>query len=138
MSTSQKLSLYKPVDGEPIPLTTLAYFRARLRRKLHSVILKEFKSSGISQAELTRRLRKDAATISRMISTPGNWSLDTVSDLLFAMRGAEPVYSLVYPLEKPARNFGAKERLEFSVEPKINKETTSKPLVLGAFEREPA
>src|SRR6266850_1150188 len=95
--------LSKPVEGEPLRGPTLVYFRARHRMKLYSLVLGEFKKSGISQAELCRRLRKGPAQISRLLGGPGNWSLDTVSDLLFAISGAEPAYELRYPLDKPGR-----------------------------------
>lgn len=111
MTTSQTFSLSKPTEGEPIRVPTLAYLRARHKRKLHSLVLAEFKKSGITQAELCRRLRKDAATVSRLLGEPGNWRLDTVSDLLFAISGAEPTYGVDYPLDKPARNFTGWDQL---------------------------
>jgi len=114
MSVSQKFSLSKPVEGQAILVPTLAYMRARHRRKLHSLVLAEFRKSGLSQAELCRRLRKEPAQISRMLGTPGNWSLDSVSDLLFAISASELTYQLAYPLEKAARNFRAHEQF-FSI-----------------------
>ncbi len=111
MSTSRTFSLSKPTEGEPIRVPTLAYLRARHKRKLHSLVLGEFEKSGITQAELCRRLRKDAATISRMLGSPGNWRLDTVSDLLFAINAAEPAYGVDYPLDKAARNFRGGDQL---------------------------
>jgi transcriptional regulator with XRE-family HTH domain len=98
MSTSQNFSLSKPALDESIPVPTLAYFRARQRRKLHSIVLAEFKKSGITQADLCRRLRKEPAQISRILGSPGNWRLDTVSDLLFAISAAELNLSVEYPL----------------------------------------
>jgi hypothetical protein len=114
MSTSKTTFLSKPAMGASISAPTLAYFRARNRRKLHSLVLKEFRDSGITQAELCLRLRKDPATISRMLGAPGNWGLDTASDLLFAIRGGEPSYKVEYPLDKPARNHGAMAQLELT------------------------
>ena len=111
MNTSRTFSLSKPTQGEPIRVPTLGYLRARHKRKLHSLVLREFKKSGITQAELCRRLRKDAATISRMLGSPGNWRLDTVSDLLFAINAAEPTYSVDYPLDKAVRNFTGVDQL---------------------------
>ena len=105
MSASKKLSLSKPIPGEQIPMTTLEYFRARHRRKQHGAVLSEFKKSGITQAELCKRLRKEPAQISRLLGSPANWSADTYSDLLFAISGAEPIQTIAYPLDMPARNY---------------------------------
>lgn len=103
MSASRKPLLSKPTPGEPIPVGTLGYFRARNRRKLHSLVLSEFEKSGITQAELCRRLRKEPAQISRLLGSPSNISVDTSSDLLFAISGAEADYTAAYPFEKPQR-----------------------------------
>ena len=105
MSASKKLSLSKPIPGEYVPLTTLEYFRARHRRKQHTIVLSEFKRSGITQAELCKRLKKEPAQISRLLGSPTNWSADTYSDLLFAISGAEPIQSVSYPLDMPERNY---------------------------------
>lgn len=113
MDTSQKTSsLYKPSADDPIPLGTLGYFRARNRWRVYEVVLNEFRNSGITKAGLARRLGKRPEVISRLLGAPGNWGLDTVSDLLFAISGAEPVYKRAYPLEMAARNDGRPEWLD--------------------------
>lgn len=49
-------------------------------------------------------MQKDPGHLNRLLNAPGNWTLDTVSDLLFAICGGVPVYSIGYPLDKPERN----------------------------------
>jgi hypothetical protein len=106
MPTSKKISsLSKPDRDERIPLGTLGYFRARNRYRIHDVVLKAFAKSGISQATLARRLGKKPDVICRWLGAPGNWTLDTVSDLLFAISGTEPNYSLSSPLDEGTRNY---------------------------------
>jgi hypothetical protein len=112
MPTSQTSLLSKPVGDDPIPLGTLGYFRARTKQRMYNLVLREFKKSGVSKADLARRLRKTAAQMSRTFGGPGNWTLDTVSDLLFAIGGGELASSISYPLEKPTRNYRAPDWLE--------------------------
>ncbi|MFZ0694960.1 MAG: hypothetical protein WAN51_12585 [Alphaproteobacteria bacterium] len=105
MTTSLATStLSKPVPGDQIPLGTLGYFRALNRSAAYELVVVEFQTSGITQAELARRLGKGTDVVCRTLGAPGNWGLDTVSDYLFAIFGAVPVYSRSYPLEAPARN----------------------------------
>jgi hypothetical protein len=68
------------------------------------LIQKEFEKCGITQADVASRLGKGTDRICHLLSAPGNWTLDTVSDLLFAMSGAEVEYRVAYPLDRPARN----------------------------------
>jgi hypothetical protein len=74
-------------------------------------VQKEFERSGLSQAELAGRMGKGADRVCRLLGAPGNWTLDTVSDLLFAISGSEAKYELSYPFEKPKRNLTRPEWL---------------------------
>jgi len=105
MTTSLAIStLSKPVPGSQIPLGTLGYFRALNRSAAYELVIGEFQASGITQAELARRLGKGTDVVCRTLGAPGNWGLDTISDYLFAISGAVPVYRHSYPLEAAARN----------------------------------
>ena len=104
-------SLFRPTDDDRVPVGTLGYFQARNRNRLYELVLREFEHSGISQAALARRLGKRPDQICRWLGAPGNWGLDTVSDLLFAISGAEPEYRLAYPLDSAQRNFNEPEWL---------------------------
>jgi hypothetical protein len=102
MHTSRNISLREPEGSERIPEATLAYFRMRNQHRLYSLVIGEFKRSGITQADLARRLGKGADIVCRWLRSPGNWTADTASDLLFASSGAEPRYSVGYPLTAAA------------------------------------
>ena len=118
MNTSQQTaSLSNPAGDDPVPVGTLAYFQARNRSRIYESVIQEFLNSGISQATLARRMSKRPEQINRLFGAPGNWTLDTVSDLLFAISGAEPVYGVQYPLKEPSRNYRQPEWLVSGGEP---------------------
>jgi hypothetical protein len=97
-------TLCKPKSADLIPVGTFGYFRARNRWQAYDLVLTEFKNSGLTKADLARRLGKRPEVVSRLLGAPGNWGLDTVSDLLFAISGAAVVYNPAYPLDMPAGN----------------------------------
>ena len=80
---------------------TRAYFQDRLRTRLYDLVIREletYKSRGLTQAQLAIRIGKRTDQISRWLSSPGNLTLDTVSDLLLGIAGAE----LKMDIERPA------------------------------------
>jgi hypothetical protein len=99
MRISPTTNLSEPSGAEKISEGTLTYFRARNRRRLYEFVVKEFERSGLSQAHLARRLGKGTDIVCRWLGSPGNWTADTVSDLLFASSGAEAGYIARYPLQ---------------------------------------
>ncbi len=129
MPTSRITSLSKPTVGTRVPAATQAYLRARNKRKAYDLVIKEFKKSKLSNAELALRLGRGADRVCKILAGPSNWTLDTMSDVLFAISGAEPVYGLQYPLDKPKRNYLGKDR--------YNREETgsdSNPIKVGPGE----
>ena len=67
----------------------LGYFRARLKNRLHELVLTEFmkleNEKDFTKADMARRIHKRPELVTRLLGAPGNWTLDTVSDLLLAM-----------------------------------------------------
>jgi hypothetical protein len=100
--TTQRLS--EPVGAEPIPPATLEYMRTRNRLRLFDLIHKELRRSGVTRAQLAKRMGRGLDRISHLLGAPGNWTLDTASDLLFAISGAEISYGVSHPLRKAPRN----------------------------------
>lgn len=102
MSTQLPVSQATPISSEvrgadtAIPVAMLAYFRGRFGNKIHELVLAEFaaqeREGKTSRAELARKIRRKPEQITRWLGSPGNWTLDTVSDLLLGM-GLEPVVS---------------------------------------------
>jgi hypothetical protein len=83
----KRRSLSKPEQGVNINLFDLGYVRTRNKNKAHSLLLEIFKESGLSKADLAKKLGKKPEQITRWLAGPGNLKLDTLSDLIFAMKG---------------------------------------------------
>jgi hypothetical protein len=113
MNTSRTTPrLSKPVDSEPVPPATLEYMRTRNRMRIFNLVHNELKHSGITRAQLSKRMGRGLDRISHLLGAPGNWTLDTASDLLFAISGAEIKYEASHPLNKSPRNQTRPEWLE--------------------------
>lgn len=96
--------LYRPDEDVRTPAEAEIYLRARTQHRIHSLVLGEFEKSGMSKADLARRTGRKPEVISRVLGQPGNWTLNTISDLLFALTGAELSNIPEYPLEASRRN----------------------------------
>jgi len=98
MTTSQATSFLSEIlNGEPIPIGKLAYFRARLSNRIHELVLAEFvrleRERKINKAELARRLGRKPEQVTRWLGAAGNWTIETLSDLMLGM-GCEPALSV--------------------------------------------
>lgn len=103
MTTSQTTGLSEPVGSTKISIGTLGYIRARNRQRQYDLVIREFKRSGITQADLGRRLGKPPEVISRLLARPGNWESDTFADLLFGISGAVASYQAGHPLSRQSQ-----------------------------------
>lgn len=103
MTMSQTTFLSDVLDAREIPRNKLAYFRARLRNRLYDFIITAFvreqETGKLSKKQLAERIGRRPEQITRWLSGPSNWTLDTISDLLIAM-GAEAEFSLVFLKDK--------------------------------------
>lgn len=95
MSIQQPASLPTPTSSEvdassrAIPVAMLAYFRGRLTNKVHELVLSEFaaqeREGKTTRADLARNVHRKPEQITRWLGSPGNWTLETLSDLLLGM-----------------------------------------------------
>ncbi len=90
MTISQATSLMRTHSvSAPIQVADLAYERERFRNIIHEMVLRNFvtssKLTNLNRANLARRLQKRPEQITRWLSGPSNWTLDTVADLMVAM-----------------------------------------------------
>ena len=98
MSISQTFKLSEPTGVDKISEGTLGYICMRNRQRQYDLVIREFKISGLTQADLARRLGKSPEVINRLLARPGNWEADTFGELMFAISGAVPAYRATYPL----------------------------------------
>lgn len=96
-------NLSKPTGREKISSATLAYIQTRTRMEIFTLVQNEFDKSGLSQADLAARLGKGTDRICKLMGSPGNWTLDTIAELLFAINGGVVRWSVAYPLENVKR-----------------------------------
>lgn len=99
-------TLSKPSqENSEIPAGVQAFVSEKLKNDLYDLVLHKFKESGISQSDLAARLGKDKALLSRQLSTPSNWTIDTIAKMLFAIDGSVLVLSTMDPDTPSAANY---------------------------------
>lgn len=98
MTTSPTTFLSEIVSqDQQIPLGKLVYFQERQRNRLHNLIATAYKEAnaiGVTKAHVARRIHRKPEQITRWLSAPGNLTLDTISDLLLSIKGAELDFSI--------------------------------------------
>jgi hypothetical protein len=93
---------------KPISARTKAFYRRRLQNRIHRLIVKAFreqaKTTGLTQKRLAERIESRPEQINRWLGIAGNWTLNTVSDLLLGMAVDldDPTYSIIAELEAEA------------------------------------
>lgn len=89
MTTSPRTqSISDLVERETLSPHQVEYFRARLKNRIHDAVLAAFEAKardGFTRADLARRLERRPEQVTRWLGAPGNWTIETVSDLLLAM-----------------------------------------------------
>lgn len=89
MSSFQTSLPTELAGDEPLSFATREYFRSRLRTRLYDMVVRKYsakhKTGKISQRELAARIRRRPEVINRLLASPGNWTLDTISDLLLGI-----------------------------------------------------
>lgn len=81
-------SICDPASDEKIAEKYLQYFAARCQNEVHDLVLKSYSDAlqrGVSRADIAKRLDKRPEQITRWLGSPGNWTLETVSNLLLAL-----------------------------------------------------
>lgn len=116
MTTSQNDALLSELNGNArLSVGTRAFLGARARNAVFTFIhnkLREAKAQGLTQAQLAERLGKDPGRLSNTLSSPGNWTIDTIAELLFGISKSELVLSDQPLLGRRAGNARATDLLD--------------------------
>jgi hypothetical protein len=101
MTTSLQWRIASELEtGADLSARTLAYFESRAMNDWYDYVVSKFleeEAAGrITRAQLARRINKSPAVITRLLSSPSNWTLSTLSNLLLGICGEE-----VVPSSKP-------------------------------------
>ena len=110
MTTLPTLTTSTISSEQEISPRKLGYFRSRLRHRVHQTIIREFHRNAAegrtTKAAFAKRLGRGPDQISRWLGAPGNWTLNTVSDLLLGLE-LELHLSVQTLNPKGKRNFDA-------------------------------
>lgn len=116
MSYSQTNTISSEIVSEaPLSAGTLAYLEARAKNAFYDYVLTKFKEAernGLTRAKLARRLGKGPDQISRLLGTPGNWTLGTVAELLVGISREELLPRSHSFLDRPPRNSQPEDLLD--------------------------
>jgi plasmid maintenance system antidote protein VapI len=106
-----------------IPAAERAYFEQRLRNRLLSLLLSKFvdaQKSGLTKAELARRIGRTPDVINRWLGSPSNLTTDTICDLLLGISGEELIIHHQSPLEQIQTNYSRFDELREPKTKQIN------------------
>ena len=147
-------TILSEVESRKLSPGTRAYLRARTLNRIFDHILSKFRheaeTSQLTRAELGRRTGRRPEVVTRLLSSPSNLTLDTVTDLLFGIAGEELDVTSSSPTERAGTNYRYEDTLRepYAQEAKraANDEGAgnglagmlgSKPRTLHGFETQP-
>ena len=95
----QNALLAKPAGDERIPERTLGYVSQYTKDAMFDFVTTAFIESGLSKSSLAKRLGKDPAQLTRILHQPGNWTIETCAELLFAINGSLFLIDEYWPMQ---------------------------------------
>jgi hypothetical protein len=114
----QVTSVLSELEGSaPLSVRTRAYVGQRARNAFHDYVIRKFKESDMTKAELARRLQKGQDRINRLLNSPGNWTIDTVAELLAGISAEELLPNSATFLRRPPRNYNQTDNWELTKSP---------------------
>ncbi|MBL9011120.1 MAG: helix-turn-helix transcriptional regulator [Alphaproteobacteria bacterium] len=94
-------------SNNELSIRDLNYYRQRYKNRVFTGLVeffaKEAETLGVTKRDLAARLQRDPSQITRWLSSPSNLTLETISDLLFALGAeAEPPTIVSFRDRRPA------------------------------------
>jgi hypothetical protein len=83
---------------------TLAYLSQRAMNNCYDFVMRKFLASGMTKAELARRLGKSPDNVSHLLASPRNWSVQTIAELLAAIDEEEFIPNAHKLAGRPPKN----------------------------------
>lgn len=77
--------LMRALDEAELGEFWIGYFRERFRGEINDQLLEAFQASGLSKADLARKLKRRPEQITRWLAAPNNLEADTLADLAVAL-----------------------------------------------------
>lgn len=116
MTTFRRTPVKSEISGDdPLSDYALGYLNERVRNSFYDYVLRRFHEAAerecLTKAKLARRLGIAPARVTRLLGAPGNWTLDTVSELLVGICREELRPQSESYLERVPRNFQSTELL---------------------------
>ena len=116
MTTFRKTPVKSEMSGDdPLSDYALGYLNERVRNSFYDYVLRRFHEAaerdGLTKARLAKRLGIAPARVTRLLGAPGNWTLDTVSELLVGICREELRPLSESYLERTPRNFQSTDLL---------------------------
>lgn len=95
--------------NDPKSIRDIAYYQQRYRNrvfsKVVSFITQQAQKQRLTQKDIAEKIRKDPAQLSRLLSSPSNLTLDTISDLLLAFDAEAEPPTIVLFEDRPQANY---------------------------------
>lgn len=85
----QETSFLGEIKSGPLSADVRAYIGQRAKNEFYDYVVEKFRESGLTQAELARRIGGRTDSLNRLLRNPGNWRLETGAILLAGICGEE-------------------------------------------------